>query len=206
MLIFLFLRFCSHLSLPSTCRLTPSPTSGDGLRFVFFRLSSTRRGRLFLYESFLYFCFCYIKLDCFFLSVSFPRMRREVPSLRGDRGKPAYTGKNIQILPPLPGFFTSFKNDGQVLILVCKNCSSCLLTLIFILSFLLTLAPSDGFAATFPDKRGRLAVCILFFLGEKSFTVSRKRNSLVPSFLSGGQNRNDNKRKNRSSEGAKNPA
>ena len=69
--------------------------------------------------------------------------------------------------------------------------------------FLLTLAPSDGFAATFPDKRGRLTICmplflltlapfvnlsvdtfpdkrgqltfpVLFFLGEKSFTTSRK--------------------------------
>ena len=31
----------------------------------------------------------------FLLSVSFPRTRREVPSLRGDRGKLAYTGQNI---------------------------------------------------------------------------------------------------------------
>ena len=30
-----FFRFCSHLPLPSAS-LTPSPTSGDGLRFVFF--------------------------------------------------------------------------------------------------------------------------------------------------------------------------
>ena len=28
-------------------------------------------------------------------------------------GKPAYTGQNIEILQPLPGFFTSFKNDRQ---------------------------------------------------------------------------------------------
>ena len=117
-----------------------------------------------------------------------------MPSLRGDRGKPAYTGKNIQILPPLPGFFTSFKNDGQVLILVCKNCSSCLLTLIFILSFLLTLAPSDGFAATFPDKRGRLAIRILIFCA-KVLYATRKRNSLLPSFLSDELNRNDDERK-----------
>ena len=37
---------CSNLPLPSTCRLTPSPTSGDGLHFVFFALPSPRRGRL----------------------------------------------------------------------------------------------------------------------------------------------------------------
>ena len=30
----------------------------------------------------------------FFLSVRFPRTRREVPSLRGDRGKSAYTSQN----------------------------------------------------------------------------------------------------------------
>ena len=30
-----FFRFCSHLPLPSAS-LTPSPTSGEGLRFVFF--------------------------------------------------------------------------------------------------------------------------------------------------------------------------
>ena len=35
--VFLFLRFYSNLPLPSTWRLTPSPTSGDGLRFVYFR-------------------------------------------------------------------------------------------------------------------------------------------------------------------------
>ena len=38
-----------------------------------------------------------------------------------------------------------------------------------IFPFLLTLAPSDGFADTFPDtfpdKRGRLTVCILSFYG-----------------------------------------
>ena len=57
-----------------------------------------------------------------------------------------------------------------------------------------------------PRVRGRLTFPILFFLGEKSFTVSWKRNSLMPSFLSGEQNRNDNKRKNRLLERAKNPA
>ena len=36
----------------------------------------------------------YKNLIAFFLSVSFPRMRREVPSLRGDRGKLVYTSQN----------------------------------------------------------------------------------------------------------------
>ena len=36
----------------------------------------------------------YINYIFFFLSVSFPGTRREVPSLRGDRGKLAYTGQN----------------------------------------------------------------------------------------------------------------
>ena len=42
----------------------------------------------------LFFIFTYINLNSFFLNVSFPRTRREVPSLRGDRGKSAYTGQN----------------------------------------------------------------------------------------------------------------
>ncbi len=54
-------------------------------------------------------------------------MRREVPSLRGDRGKSAYIGQN---------HFTC----------------------------LLTLTPSDGSAATFLDKRGRLTFRILPFV------------------------------------------
>ena len=32
---------CSHLPLPSTCRLTPSPTSGDSLRLIFFQFLLT---------------------------------------------------------------------------------------------------------------------------------------------------------------------
>ena len=60
---------------------------------------------------------------------------------------------------------------------------------------LLTVAPFDGFADTFPDKRGRLTVYILFFSAKKSFNTTLKRNSSLPSFLSGGQNRNDDKRK-----------
>ena len=41
--------------------------------------------------------------------------------------------------------------------------------------FLLQLAPSVNLSVdTFPDKRGRLTVRILFFLGKKSFTVFRR--------------------------------
>ena len=93
-----------------------------------------------------------------------------MPSLRGDRGMLVYTGQNRYRF---------------------------LLTLIFILLFLLILAPSVNLSVdTFPEKRGRLTVRILFFLGNKSFTVIPKRNSPLPSFLSGGQNRNDDRRKN----------
>ena len=63
--------------------------------------------------------------------------------------------------------------------------------------FLLTLAPSVNLTVdTFPDKRGRLAVYVLFFFTKKPFNTTSKHNSLLPSFLSGGQNRNDDKRKN----------
>ena len=44
-------------------------------------------------------------------------------------------------------------------------------------SFLLTLAPSDGFAATFPDKRGRLTVCILSFYGNNQVILFKNMNS-----------------------------
>ncbi len=54
----------------------------------------------------------------FSLVVRFPRTRREVPSLRGDRGMLVYTGQKRYRF---------------------------LLTLIFILLFLLTLAPFDGY-------------------------------------------------------------
>ena len=57
------------------------PTSGDSLRFIFFLFATKQAGTAFSHESFLYFCFCYIKImNPFFLSVSFPRTRREVPS------------------------------------------------------------------------------------------------------------------------------
>ena len=75
------------------------------------------------------------------------------------------------------------------------------------LLFLRILAPSVNLSVdTLADKRGQLTVRILFFLGNKSFTVIPKRNSLVPSFLSGGQNWNNDRRKNILCLLAKNPA
>ena len=50
-------------------------------------------------------------------------------------------------------------------------------------------------ASPFPVKQGRLAVYILFFFAKKSFNTTSKRNSLLPSFLSGGQIRNDDRKK-----------
>ena len=51
--------------------------------------------------------------------------------------------------------------------------------------FLLTLAPSVNLSVdTFPDKRGQLTFPI--FLYKKSFNTAEKRNSPLPSFLSGG--------------------
>ena len=44
-------------------------------------------------------------------------------------------------------------------------------------SFLLTLTPSGGFAATFPDKRGRLTVCILSFYGNNQVLLFKNMNS-----------------------------
>ena len=111
-----------------------------------------------------------------------------------------------QILHSTPYFFillfpTAFylrsRMTGKYLLPFCKNRLFVSATLISILLFLLILAPSVNLSVdTFPEKRGRLTVRILFFLGNKSFTVIPKRNSPLPSFLSGGQNRNDDRRKN----------
>ena len=64
--LFLFLRVCSHLPLSSANAAT----------------FPDKRGQLFRMSHFDIFCFSYIKtMNPFFLSVSFPRIRWEVPSL-----------------------------------------------------------------------------------------------------------------------------
>ena len=70
--------------------LTLSPTSGDS----FFCVS----------HFIIFYFYLYKNMIPFFLSVSFPRTRREVPSLRGERGMLAYRGQNMQILQSLPRF------------------------------------------------------------------------------------------------------
>ncbi len=79
---------------------------------------------------------------------------------------------------------TSFKNDRPVFNTVSYE--------IFFRAYSRLPLPSAN-AATFPDKRGRPTVRILFCLVKKSITAFQKRNSPLPSFLSGGQNRNDDK-------------
>ena len=51
-------------------------------------------------------------MNSFFLSVSFPRTRREVPSLRGDRGMFAYTGQNI--IEKQKALLPSFLSGGSM--------------------------------------------------------------------------------------------
>ena len=46
-------------------------------------------------------------INSFFLNVSFPRLRREVPSLRGDRDMLAYTGQNHFPFPLILAPFVS---------------------------------------------------------------------------------------------------
>ena len=53
-------------------------------------------GTAFLYESFLYFCFCYIKTWLLFsLALASPALGGKCRALRGDRGMFAYTGQNV---------------------------------------------------------------------------------------------------------------
>ena len=98
-------------------------------------------------NSFHYFCL-YKTMNSFFLNVSFPRTRREVPSLRGDRGKGAYTGQNL-------------------------------------LLFLLILAPSDGFAATFLRQAGTAyGLYFIVLCQQQAGNITEIRISPLPSFLS----------------------
>ena len=70
--LFPFFRFCSRLP----------PDKRGQLTVYILSFCNKTSGTAFSHESFLYFCFCYIKImNPFFLSVSFPRTRREVPSI-----------------------------------------------------------------------------------------------------------------------------
>ena len=62
--------------------------------------------------------------------------------------------------------------------------------------FLLQLAPSDGYRRHLPRQAGTAYISCAFLFGPKVIYCFSKTNSFVPSFLSGGQNRNDDKRKN----------
>ena len=92
-------------------------------------------------------------------------------ALRGDRGKSAYTGKNIKILQPLPGFF-ALSRTFFITILPTAFYDRSRMTgrqvtpfYIKLFPFLLTLAPFVNLSVdTFPDKRGRLSFSILSFM------------------------------------------
>ena len=66
-------------------------TGGEGFRFACFAFLLNCWKQPFYISHFFIFCFPYENYNSFFLSVSFPRIRREVPSLRDDRGMFAYT-------------------------------------------------------------------------------------------------------------------
>ena len=105
-------------------------------------------------------------------------------------------------------FFWPFKNNGQVLIPFCKrlffgSAHTCPFRR-------LRRHLSQGKAShpllqrrsaprkavrLLPDKRGQLTFPILFFMYSFSIRISWQSNSLLPSFLSGGQKRNDDRRK-----------
>ena len=101
------LPFCKKTLLPfysrlplSSAPLTLSPTSGDSFQFVFFLLYTDLAVNIFMKK-------LRILLP---LVVRFPRTRREVPSLRGDRGMLVYTGQNrffsvLLTLAPFDGYF-----------------------------------------------------------------------------------------------------
>jgi len=91
--------------------------------------------------------------------------------LRGDRGKSAYTGKNIKILQPLPGFFTLSRTFFITILPTAfydrsrMTGSQVIPFYIKLFPFLLTLAPFVNLSVdTFPDKRGQLSFSILSFM------------------------------------------
>ena len=120
----LFFPFCSLLPLPTAGAVTLANAkrlthfySVAPLLEKWFACFPTSRGRftvriLFFLDNKSFTVFrqlTYIKtMNSFSLVVRFPRTRREVPSLRGDRGKLAYTGQNIIEKPkaPLPSFLS----------------------------------------------------------------------------------------------------
>ena len=63
-------------------------------------------------------------------------------------------------------FYDRSRMTGKQLILFCKK---------RFFHFYSLLPLPTAIAATFPDKRGRLTFPVLFFLGQKLFTASRKR-------------------------------
>ena len=78
---FLFFCVCPHLPL-SSAPLTLSPTSGDSLGSLFFLYSPSCKNSFSVWVISVFFYFTHIKtMNSFFLNVSFPRTRREVPSL-----------------------------------------------------------------------------------------------------------------------------
>ncbi len=94
-----------------------------------------------------------------------------MPSLRGERGKSAYTGKNIKILQPLPGFFTLSRTFFITILPTAfydrsrMTGSQVIPFYIKLFPFLLTLAPFVNLSVdTFPDKRGQLSFSILSFM------------------------------------------
>ena len=173
-------------------------------------------------------------MNSFSLVSASPAYGGKYRARRGDRGMLAYTGQNIntrilcQILHSTPYFFVSLfpivfyrrsRMTGRFLIPFCKKpfllsthaCPFRQLRWHFSQgkashSLLQRRSAPRKVVRLPPDKRGQLAVYILFFFAKKSFNTTSKRNSLVPSFLSGGQNRNDDRRKNIIWLLAKNPA
>ena len=86
--------FFSHLPL-SSASLTLSPDKRGQLAFCMLCFFFKLVGTVFLYDSFLYFCFYYIKTIILSSLVSAsPALGGKCRALRGDRGMFAYTGQN----------------------------------------------------------------------------------------------------------------
>ena len=108
---------------------------------------------------------------------SAPRKMVHLPSL-SDNSIYSITVKSV--------FYDRSRMTGRYLVPLCKN-------------RLFVSAHACPFRRLTPPPfpcAGTAFISYAFLFRQKLFTASRKRNSLLPSFLSGGQNTNDDERKN----------
>ena len=121
----------------------------------------------------------YKKLISFYLAVASPARGGKCRACEATGASWCTQVRTVKSCNLSPDSSLRSRMTGRYLIPFCKIRFSCLLT----------LTPFVSFADTFPDKRGQLTIDILSFCNNYHLMPLKKSNLLLPSFLSGGQNR-----------------